>query len=123
MQDRQKLLTYMMKPKNRTETGFPRSLSKFFLLCSQPECLRRKPVHKNTCHNRIDHAKCDTGDPEYQDRHPDLHQEKADQIGDRQNDLIHPAFHLCSRIIRLQQIVDRQVMDREKHAHAEDRYK
>ena len=52
-----------------------------------------------------------------------MHQEKADQIGDRQNDLIHPAFHLCSRIIRLQQIVDRQVVDREKQAHAEDRYK
>lgn len=49
-----------------------------------------------------------------------LHKYVTNNIGCRNNDAISAAFDLCSRVIRLQKIINREIVDREKHTHAED---
>ena len=49
-----------------------------------------------------------------------LHKYVTNNIGCRNNDAIGAAFDLCSCVIRLQKIINREIVNREKHTHAED---
>lgn len=87
---------------------------------SQPEGMRRKPVDQKAGSYKIQRAKNDTAHAKYQNRHPDLHQKKADKIGGGQYKPVGAAFHFCPCVIRLQQIINRQIVDRKENAHTHD---
>ena len=98
-------------------------LDRFLQLCTQAERFGGKPINQNRSYNRIQDTEHDTGDAEHQNRHFKIHHTVAYKVCDDHHQAVCPAFHLCSGVIGLQQIINREVMDREKQAHAENRYK
>lgn len=89
-------------------------------LSTEPESFGGKPIDQNTCRNGIQDAKGNAHDPKYQSRHPNLHQKKTDKIGGRHYHLVCTALHFSPCIVRLQQVIDRQIMDGEKHTHTKN---
>lgn len=89
----------------------------------QPECPGGKFINQHTGHNAVQDAKYDTHESKQQNGHPQTHQKKAHQICGPHYNLIHTTFHFCSGIVRLQQIVNGQVVHREKDTHANNGYK
>ena len=88
----------------------------------QPESPRRKAEDEYAGHDAVQDAEKYGHQTEYQRGHSDLHQEKADEIRDQQDNLIRSALHLRTGVVRLKQIINRQIVDRKKDAQADDRY-
>ena len=86
----------------------------------QSEGFGREAVYQNAGGGAVKQAENDRHDPERHGRHPQLCQGKAGEIGRRQNQLVCAAFQLGPRGVRLEQVVDRQIVDREEQAHAQD---
>ena len=93
------------------------------LSVSQPERLRSEPIDQDTGCHRICQTEYDTDDPEHQRRHPQLHHPETDQICRGSNNPVCAAFQFCSGIIGLKQIINREIMHGEKHAHTYNRNK
>lgn len=91
------------------------------VLISKPERFSRKPENQYTGRNAIQYTEKNDHQPKQHRIHPDLHQKKADQISGRHGNLIGSTLHLCIDIVRLQQIIQCQVMDGEKDTHGQNR--
>lgn len=92
------------------------------LSCPDPECLRRKPIYQYACPSTIRRAENDGHDTEDQRGHFKLDHHIADHIGQPAHELIGTAFDLRSGVVRLEQVVQRQIMHREEHTQRRDGY-
>ena len=85
------------------------------------ECLRGKTIDQNACDHSVKDRENDCHYTKYHDRHTQLHHRKAHKIGYACNDAVSAAFQFCLGIVRLKQVVNRQVVNREKQAHTKNR--
>ncbi len=86
-----------------------------------PEGLRRKPVDQHACRDTISSAEDDSPQGKRECRYPNLHKTTADKIGHQHHDPVSSALDLRPCIVRLQEIVDRQIMYGKEHTHEYDR--
>ena len=86
-------------------------------LVPQFKRLRRKPVYQHACKNAVKYTKCNRRHPECKYRDSELHYVKGHQICRCQHKPVCPAFYLRPCIIRLQKVINSQIMHREKYAH------
>ena len=86
-----------------------------------PEGLRGKPVDQHACRDTISSAEDDGSQGKCECRYPNLHKAAADKISRQHHDPVSSALDLRPCIVRLQEIVDRQIMYGEEHTHKQDR--
>ena len=79
-----------------------------------------KFVDKNAGDNAVKHAKQYGQRSKEKNGDPLLHQEKTDKVCNGKHQTVGAAFHFGSRVVGLEQIVDCQIVNREKHTHAEN---
>ena len=86
----------------------------------QPARPGSKPVYQDAGSRAVYYAEYNRHHPENLRGHPKLHQKVTAKVGHTHNHLIHSAFQLCPCIIGLKKVIDRQIVDGEKHAHAKN---
>ena len=93
----------------------------FDMLRTQTKCTRRESIHQHTGDNSINHTKSNTHQTKKQNGQTQIHNDKTTHIGSNHHDAIGTAAHFSTRVIRLQQIINGEVMHGKKDAHAKNR--
>ena len=86
-------------------------------LCPKPESLRSVFVDQNTGNYGVQHTKGNTRYAEHQNWQTQVHHGVTHHISQDHDDSVGAAFHLRPRRVGLEQIVDGEIVDGEKHTH------
>ena len=92
---------------------------RLIFLYSQFKRLRSELIYQNAGRDTVQDAEEDGHSAENHGGHPDLHHKKAYEIRDDRHYAVCSALNLRACVIRLQQIVNRQIMHRKENAQAE----
>ena len=95
---------------------------RLIFLYSQFKRLRSELIYQNAGRDTVQDAEEDGHSAENHGGHPDLHHKKAYEIRDDRHYAVCSALNLRACVIRLQQIVNRQIMHRKENAQADDRH-
>lgn len=87
-------------------------------LCSKPESSRCVFIDQHTGNCAVQHAKGDACNTEHQNGQPKIHQGVTSHIRQDHDDAVGTTFHLRPRRVGLEQIVNGEIVDREKDTHS-----